>query len=90
MIEGHIPTVYAQAPDDVDEELRAFYVLVTRAKTHLDFFKPTVMPDGMLRTASRFESVIRDFCERDRAVTAPTRRRAGFGVTLEPEAVELW
>ena len=90
MIEGHIPTVYAQAPDDVDEELRAFYVLVTRAKTHLDFFKPTVMPDGMLRTASRFESVIRDFCERDRAVTAPTRRRAGFGVSLEPEAVELW
>ena len=90
MIEGHIPTMYAQAPDDVDEELRAFYVLVTRAKTHLEFFKPTVMPDGMLRTASRFEGVIRDFCERERGSRAPRGRRGGIGARIEPEAIELW
>jgi DNA helicase-2/ATP-dependent DNA helicase PcrA len=48
------------------------------------------MPDGMLRTASRFEPVIRDHCLSERGTTAPTRRRAGFGVTLEPEAIELW
>lgn len=90
MIEGHIPTVYAQAPDDVDEELRAFYVLVTRARTHLEFFKPTVMPDGLLRTASRFEPVIRDHCLSERGAASPTRRRVGFGVSLEPEAIELW
>ncbi|GJD87767.1 DNA helicase II [Methylobacterium hispanicum] len=90
MIEGHIPTMYAQAPDDVDEELRAFYVLVTRAKTHLEFFKPTVMPDGMLRTASRFEGVIRDHCGRERGARVPHGRRGGFGVRIQPEAVELW
>jgi DNA helicase-2/ATP-dependent DNA helicase PcrA len=61
-IHGHMPSMYADGFDEREEELRVFYVAVTRAKSRLVFVKPAASSAGFLNSDSPFEATIRQFC----------------------------
>ena len=62
-IRGHIPSAY---DDDVEEELRLFYVAVSRARLKLTFYKPRFDAKRGFTAQSSFEPIVRNLVRRGR------------------------
>lgn len=58
-VQGGMPSLYANGPDDMDEELRVFYVAASRAEKTLTFYKPRLNNQNNMTGDSLFESIAR-------------------------------
>ena len=62
-IRGHIPSAY---DDNVEEELRLFYVAVSRARANLTFYKPRFDAKRSFTAQSPFEPIIQQIVRHGR------------------------
>ncbi|WP_162815003.1 ATP-dependent helicase [Erythrobacter aureus] len=67
-IRGHMPSNYAQSPEDFGEEMRIFYVAVSRAMKNLFFYKPAYDASGSFTTPSDYERLIAPYVSFERLV----------------------
>ncbi len=61
---GHLPSSRAVSEDDAAEELRVFYVAVSRARRVLILYRPRVGDGGHLRDESPYEALVSPFVTR--------------------------
>src|SRR3546814_2019430 len=50
-----MPSIYANAPEDYEEEKRIFYVAISRSMKHLTFYRPAYDAKGNFTSPSRSE-----------------------------------
>jgi ATP-dependent exoDNAse (exonuclease V) beta subunit len=67
-----MPSMHADGFDEREEELRVFYVAVTRARSRLVFIKPATSNTGFLNSESPFEPTIRGLCSQISTAEAQT------------------
>jgi DNA helicase-2/ATP-dependent DNA helicase PcrA len=75
-VEKHIPSVSAKTQEELDDELRLFYVAVTRARDELHFLKPLNLVhenSQYASTSSRYEIMVSSHLQRFNRVE-PARR----------------
>lgn len=89
---GHMPSMFAETPEDMDEERRLFYVAVTRAKDELVFVKPVtafVKGSYMTSSPSEFEQVVARHVHRENSGRAAPGR--SFSVSsLKGYSIDGW
>src|SRR3546814_20926503 len=57
-IRGHMPSIYANAPEDYEEEKRIFYVAISRSMKHLTFYRTAYDAKGKFTSPSEYEREI--------------------------------
>lgn len=67
-LRGHLPSLFANGPDDYEEEKRIFYVAVSRPRDNLFFYRPAYDSKGNFTAPSDFERLIRPHIEIERLV----------------------
>src|SRR3546814_618123 len=65
-IRGHMPSIYANAPEDYEEEKRIFYVAISRSMKHLTFYRPAYDAKGNFTSPSDYEREIQPYVAYDR------------------------
>ena len=68
-VQGGMPSMFSQGEDDMDEELRVFYVAASRAEKTLTFYRPRFNGQQNFTSASIFEPIITPHV--DQEVSAP-------------------
>lgn len=63
-VKGHMPSAFANGPEDVEEEKRVLYVAVTRPRKQLTFVVPTLNFQYNRTEKSEFEDIVEGYCER--------------------------
>lgn len=58
-VQGGMPSLFANGPEEQDEELRIFYVAASRAEKTLAFYRPRFNGQGNFTSASVFEGIMR-------------------------------
>lgn len=58
-IRGHMPSLYANSPEEYQEEARIFYVAVSRPEKQLRFYKPLYDTKSNFTVPSDYERLIR-------------------------------
>lgn len=76
-IRGHMPSLFANNPDDFEEELRVFYVAASRAISELRFYRPNYDAKGNFVPASDYERIITDHITTERFT--PKRQQVPSG-----------
>lgn len=62
-VQGGMPSLFAQGSDEVNEELRIFYVAASRAEKTLTFYRPRFNGQGNFTSPSDFEQIARPFVD---------------------------
>ncbi|MDP2316828.1 MAG: ATP-dependent helicase [Pseudomonadota bacterium] len=90
-VAGHFPSPYAVRPDELEEELRIFYVATSRARRRLVFYRPVVGDNGYLKEESPYERLVAPFVDRQEPPVAPkpTAAAALSGVRIDMRSVLL-
>lgn len=90
-VAGHFPSPYAALPDELAEELRIFYVVTSRARRRLVFYRPAVGDNGFLRAESPYERLVAPFVDRQEPPPPPAPPVAPTltGVRIDMRAVLL-
>src|SRR3546814_18516310 len=65
-LRGHMPSIYANAPEDYEEEKRIFYVAISRSMKHLTFYRPAYDAKGNFTSPSDYEREIQPYVAYDR------------------------
>lgn len=65
-IRGHMPSIYANGPEDYEEEKRIFYVAVSRAMKSLVLYRPAYDAKGNFTSPSDYERIIQPHVHYDR------------------------
>src|SRR3546814_14904716 len=60
-LRGHMPSIYANAPEDYEEEKRIFYVAISRSMKHLTFYRPAYDAKGNFTSPSAYEREIQPY-----------------------------
>src|SRR3546814_12269778 len=68
-IRGHMPSIYANAPEDYEEEKRIFYVAISRSMKHLTFYRPAYDAKGNFTSPSDYEREIQPYVAYDLFMT---------------------
>lgn len=74
-IRGHMPSLFANGPEDYEEEKRIFYVAASRPMKELVFYRPAYDAKGNFTSRSDYERIIQDHVIFERytpKVAAPT------------------
>src|SRR3546814_15486647 len=61
-----MPSIYANAPEDYEEEKRIFYVAISRSMKHLTFYRPAYDAKGNFTSPSDYEREIQPYVAYDR------------------------
>lgn len=67
-VQGGMPSLFANGPEEVGEELRIFFVAVTRAEKSLTLYRPRFNGNGSLTSASEYEGLLAGKVEQHRHV----------------------
>jgi len=86
-VQGGMPSLYANGPDDMDEELRVFYVAASRAEQTLTFYKPRLNNQNNFTGDSLFEPITRTHVEH--VNQARNNRQSGGGKILSDKKIDL-
>lgn len=63
-VQGHIPSNYAVSPESKAEELRVFYVAISRPATELRFYKPAMAASGAyFHNTSPYQAIIAPYVQ---------------------------
>lgn len=65
---GHMPSLFANSPEDYQEELRVFYVATSRAVRTLRFYKPSYDGKGAFLSPSDYERLIEPYVDIQRYI----------------------
>lgn len=68
-VQGGMPSMFSQGEDDMDEELRVFYVAASRAEKSLSFYRPRFNGQHNFTSPSIFEPIILPYV--DQSVSTP-------------------
>lgn len=79
-VQGGMPSLFASGEDDMEEELRVFYVAASRAERTLTFYRPRFNGQGNFTSASVYEPIIRRHVDQD---TQPRRLVQSSAVRVE-------
>lgn len=60
-IRGHMPSLYANDPDDYEEEMRIFYVAASRPMNSLILYRPAYDAKGNFTARSDYERIIEPY-----------------------------
>lgn len=60
---GHLPSSYAETPEELEEELRVFYVAASRAARRLVFYRPLMDDNGALLDDSAYADLVSGWVE---------------------------
>jgi DNA helicase-2/ATP-dependent DNA helicase PcrA len=63
---GHMPSLFANCPEDYEEELRIFYVAASRAIRTLRFYRPMYDAKGNFTAPSDYERLILDYVDTEK------------------------
>jgi DNA helicase-2/ATP-dependent DNA helicase PcrA len=84
---GHLPSAYAETPEELDEELRVFYVAASRAARRLVLYRPLLDDGGSFAEDSAYASLVEEWTDRVKAVAdaGGTAAKWNFGSgTIDP------
>lgn len=82
-VDGHMPSIYSKANDDVEEEKRVLYVAVTRPRRHLTVIRPVLSRQGVLSAESPFQHLIADMMVQERKGEMRRPTSYSFGIPAE-------
>lgn len=87
-VQGGMPSMFSQDEDDMDEELRIFYVAGSRAEQTLTMYRPRFNGQQNFTSASIFEPIILPFVDQDVGV-ARTLSPTGAGRVETAKKIDL-
>ena len=76
-VAGGMPSMFANRPEEHDEEMRVFYVAASRAEKHLSFYKPRLNNQGNFTAPSPYEAMIARHVEYQRNSATPSHAAPG-------------